>query len=412
MDPATGLLIGGLGSSLLGGLFGSSSASKQAKAELQAARENREYATTQYGLGALQQMLDAYGAEGLNRWLLTAPRELRDQILGVKAASPSFTREQQQTLDEINRKLALPVSTASRNPALRGATRGGYITAEEKRALEAQRDALVQAAGGRAGKAGILNEDALRNAGPGMVAKYGALADDAAGLRLGNLSRFDADTSGLDRMARDTIAYANRMGQGEEARIRRDSERALKNSNRAATAALMSRGLGASSALTDAYRGNAESNQRATDDALGGLADRRILMGTNLRTGRLGLATNRAGARTAMDIGGQDTERGLRLGGLNYEQAAQSGSNYASLLGNRSSSFFPSSSPSAAAYGSLAGSLVGLGSPMAGYGLQSLLGGVGGGGNGGGVNTGLNSLMGGQLNNQQLQAYLAQYATS
>lgn len=404
----------GAGTSLIGGLFGASSASKQAKAQGQQAKDTRDYAEKQFGIGSLGQLAAMLGPEGIQRWLAQTDPALVQRLVRQDAKNPTFDAQQQARYEEIGRQLQLPVvstATGQTPGAIVGRVLGSSrtITPQQRAALEAERSALTSAAGGQVGKTGI-DLEALKAMGPGLVGKYRQEATDTEAQGAQNLGRFDAGTYSLGRMASDIERGASNFGRQQEDRIRRDSATSLANNNALATSSLMGRGLGASTALTGALRGNATSNLNSTNDALGSLGDQQIRLRTGLAQNRLGLYQGRDAGRNALMLGGQDTARGQRMGALNVEQAALIGSDPSRQLGSMAPSFFSGASPSGQYLGVLGGSLAGAGSQAFGYGLGGLFGGSGGSG-GGGLNTGLNSLTSGGMSNAQLQALLAQYAT-
>lgn len=405
--------VGGLGS-IVGGLLGASSASKQAKAQLAADKAKMDYAEKQFGTGSLGQLAAMLGPEGVQRWLAQTDPALVQRLVRQNAANPTFTAEQQARVEAIDRELQKPTyqtATGSSPGAIAARISGpsGQITAQQRAALEAEKQALWSAAGGKVGKTGI-DLEALKAMGPGLVGKYRQEAADTEAQGAQNLGRFDAGTYSLGRMASDIERGASNFGRQQEDRIRRDSATSLANNNALATSSLMGRGLGASTALTGALRGNATSNLNSTNDALGSLGDQQIRLRTGLAQNRLGLYQGRDAGRNALMLGGQDTARGQRMGALNVEQAALIGSDPSRQLGSMAPSFFSGASPSGQYLGVLGGSLAGAGSQAFGYGLGGLFGGSGGSG-GGGLNTGLNSLTSGGMSNAQLQALLAQYAT-
>lgn len=384
----------GAASSLLGGLFGSSGASKQAAAELQSGREARAFAQDQYGRGQLGQLAAYYGSSAPDIAKAFLSREQYDQLVGVPAKAANFSPEEQRRVAEIQAKLKLPTATTSRNPFTRAvaASRGGQtVTAQERAALQAELDALMAKSGGSPGKAGSMDTEAIKALGPGLIAQYSDLAKSQQGINARSLAEYDQGTSRLGSLARNIETMAAKYGKGREQTIRQDSQESLDNSNRLATASLMSRGMGASTALTDAYRGNARTNQRETQSALADLGDRQIGLQTGLAGQRLGLISGRQSGREALQSGQQNQNLSMQQGVLNLKNQSLTGSVMNPWLGQNVTSYFPSASPSGAAQSTLGGALGGLGSVGLGYGLMGLLS---GGGAGGGVNTGLNQLGG------------------
>ena len=367
--------IGGVGS-LLGGIFGASSASKQAKAALAADQAKMDYAERQFGTGSLGQLAALLGPDGIKRWLAQTDPALVKKLTREVAADPKFSASQQARYEELGRLLQKPVlatATGSTPAAIAARALGssGYITPEQKAAYQAERDALWSAAGGKVGKTGI-DLEALGALGPGLVGKYQQEATNTEAQGRQNLAGYDASTFNLGRMSRDIERSAAGYGQQQEARIRRDSAQSLANNNALSTASLMGRGLGASSLLTGALRGNAQANLNSTNDALGSLGDSQIRLRTGLAGNTLGLLSSRDSGRNAIMLGGQDAARGQRMGALNVEQAAIVGSDPSRQLGSMAPTFFSGASPSGQYLGALGGALSGVSSPLLGYGLYGM----------------------------------------
>ena len=80
--------------------------------------------------------------------------------------------------------------------------------------------------------------------------------------------------------------------------------------------------MGASTALTDAYRGNARTNQRELDSSLSDLGDRQIGLKTGLMGQRLGLLSSRQGGRESMQAGQNDQNLSLQQGRSTFEPVA------------------------------------------------------------------------------------------
>lgn len=369
MSMLGGLL--GVGGSLLGGLLGASSASKQARAQQAAAQANREYDEKLYGqnlLGRLRTLLGPEEGLAVARQLL--PKAQYESLVGRAATSPTFGPEQQARVASIDREIE---DVTRRSAALTGTNR----TSAQRRieALRRQREGLVREAGGDPGVAGSMDMEALRGGGPGLLSGYDTLTSDFAKAGRENERRYGAETTRLGQLARDIEAQAGRFGTQERARIKRDSADALENANRAAAVAAQRKGMGASSMLTDAMRGNAEGISRSTQDALGSLGDRQIALRTGLAGNTLGLLSQRSQGASGLSLGMQDRDMQLRQGGLNTRLGILTSGAMDPRSGVNSSTYFPSASPTASGLGSLAGSLAGIFSPLMGYGLGSLMGG-------------------------------------
>ena len=360
---------------LIGTVVSALSASKKAKADKDSSEAALRFKEGKFDRAKLDHMIAYYGAsDGIRRFKAMAGPEISNRVFGVKASNPAFSQAQQTNYDRIMAELAKPVS----DTRIRGTPQdSARITSAQKKALEAERDALVMAAGGRAGVTGEVDESALMQSGPGLLQKYTTLADQAKGTGEGNIRRYDADTFGLMRKAKDIERTADQYGVQERERINRNSAEALANADGKAQAALMSRGMGASSVLTDALGANARQNQYAKEDALGDLGDRQIRLKTGLQQGTLGVQSARGDGRMGMLTGQQGQDLGLRMGVLNTEQSALTGRVMNPWLDDNPLPYFSNASPAGSAMGVAGPALAGFGSTMFGYGL-------GGGGGGGG----------------------------
>lgn len=197
-----------------------------------------------------------------------------------------------------------------------------------------------------AGQPGLLNLADFQALGPGYVEKYNQLADSSDAMGKGTLGNYDQQTGLLDRQARQLTASTQSYGRQEEAKIRRDADRALTGANRATQRRLQSSGLFNSTIGTQAIGANARGINESTADALGQIGDRRLGLVTGLEGQRLNLANQRAGGRTTLDLGLQERGIGLRQGALGTEIAATTNASQNPWLGKDLSGFVPSQSPS------------------------------------------------------------------
>lgn len=359
----------GMGIGAVAGIFGSAIEAQGqrniANAEIRAGKEARGFIDEKYELGKLNNLVNQYGGvEGIKRYKATSSKDAQDAIFGHAATAGGFTDANKKEFDQVEREIA----TLRSSPA----GKMGVGTARDRlnarlAELQARRQELLKASGGDPGRKAAVDEAAMSQVGPGILSRYQQEAASADQTGNANLGRYDATTGDLNAQAQGIELGAQRFGQQRVERVKRDSERSLKATNRQATSALLGRGIGAGSAMTDALAGNAEQNQRATNDALGDIEDKQIGLRTGLQTGRLGLMSSRAGGRDAMMLGGQDTSRSLRVGALNAEQNALGGNVMNPWLGQSSSQYFPAASPSGAAMSSFGNSMGRAGSALAGY---------------------------------------------
>ena len=238
-----GALIGCVAAgSLLGGLFGASAASKQAKAELQAGR-GRGPLPRGVRQGQIGNLAAFYGTSR-RRW----PRRIcpgrirgpvRCAVQGRQLRKPSSGGWRKST-----HSFKLPNATTSKNPITRAvsASAGGKtLTAQQRAALQAERDALVAKSGGSPGKAGSMDLEAIKGMGPGLIAQYEAMGKQQKGVNAQMLNQYDAGTNRLGSLARSIETAAAQYGRAAKKTIRQDAQESLNNANGLATASLMSR---------------------------------------------------------------------------------------------------------------------------------------------------------------------------
>lgn len=289
MDPITGLAIGGVASSLLGGIFGSSSASKAAAAEQAATQKALDMKVQQDALAQFRADLAYYGKDAAVQRLKANYGADATKYLGEKAADPTFNDQQRARVSELDQIIAsggrvadsglagaLPWSNANKTQNTATAV------AERLKSAKAERDALVKAAGGRVGSTGLLNLDEVQD-GPGLIQQLKGISGEREALNNSLL----ADAGDIETMI---AGY----GKGQEERIRRDSERSLTGSNRLARAALMGRGLGAGTSYTGAIERNARSANESMGDQLSALGDRQIQMRSAAAGDKINLRSNLA----------------------------------------------------------------------------------------------------------------------
>lgn len=359
----------GAAGSLLGGLLGGNAASKQAAAELQAGRENRqwtqdtadEYNLRRYSLLA-PEMIDSF--------LASLPAARRDALIGRGAKDGTITPDQQRRLEELNGQISRAQAT--------GTTRNtrGRPNPELDR-LTSERDAIMSLTRGDPGVAGRIDLNALRAAsGSGLLSQFDTIAGDYKKSARGVLGSYDAGTQGLLASQLENENLAKMYGAGEEKRIRQDAADRLKEANRLLTSNLLSRGLGSSSTLANGLAQNVEQSGRGVDASLADLNNRKIGLMTGLGSQRTNLLASRYGGRTPLLSDANQQATNLRIGGLN----ARIGLLDDPLVGHVASSRLPGVSSSAAGQSVFANALTGASSPLMGAGLYGLLNGGGGGG--------------------------------
>jgi len=356
MDPITGLAIGGVASTLLGGLFGSSSASKAAAAEQAAAREARQLKVDKDAESQFFADVAMYGKNAAIQRFQARYGPNAAKYLGESAADPNFNDQQRARVAELDKIIAdggrvsisgpsgaLPWSRANQNQ------NSTQAAAERLKSAKAERDALVKAAGGRVGTTGSINVNAVQD-GPGFIQRMEQFA-----------TQRDADSAGLVADAKGIENSLDAYGAHEEARIRRDSATALTGANRLARASLMGRGFGAGTAMTGAIERNARSINESMGDQLGTLADNKIRLKAaaqgdtlNLRRGLL------------------DQQYQFRMQPLNTELQYATGAIQNPWQGVNTTQYVSAASPSAAAGATWGNLLAGVGGQAANLGMLGL----------------------------------------
>ena len=354
MDPITGLAIGGVASTLLGGLFGSSSASKAAAAEQAAAREARQLKVDKDAESQFFADVAMYGKNAAIQRFQARYGPNAVKYIGERAADPTFNDQQRARVAELDQIIAnggriyaggsvLPWSNNNRT------RNSNQATAERLKSAKAERDALVKAAGGRVGTTGSINVNAVQD-GPGFIQRMEQFA-----------TQRDADSAGLVADAKGIENSLDAYGAHEEARIRRDSATALTGANRLARASLMGRGFGAGTAMTGAIERNARSINESMGDQLGTLADNKIRLKAaaqgdtlNLRRGLL------------------DQQYQFRMQPLNTELQYATGAIQNPWQGVNTTQYVSAASPSAAAGATWGNLLAGVGGQAANLGMLGL----------------------------------------
>ena len=354
MDPITGLAIGGVASTLLGGLFGSSSASKAAASEQAAAREARQLKVDKDAESQFFADVAMYGKNAAIQRFQARYGPNAVKYIGERAADPTFNDQQRARVAELDQIIAnggriyaggsvLPWSNNNRT------RNSNQATAERLKSAKAERDALVKAAGGRVGTTGSINVNAVQD-GPGFIQRMEQFA-----------TQRDADSAGLVADAKGIENSLDAYGAHEEARIRRDSATALTGANRLARASLMGRGFGAGTAMTGAIERNARSINESMGDQLGTLADNKIRLKAaaqgdtlNLRRGLL------------------DQQYQFRMQPLNTELQYATGAIQNPWQGVNTTQYVSAASPSAAAGATWGNLLAGVGGQAANLGMLGL----------------------------------------
>lgn len=236
------------------------------------------------------------------------------RILGQDAADPNFNDQQRARVAELDQLIAnggrvtadsqgrsyLPWSNANKTQ------NSAASVAERLKSAQAERDALVKAAGGKVGQTGLIDKKYLQGLGPSIVDRQNTMVKEQEQKYAG----LSADARGIQ----DMIA---RYGEGEKDRIYRDSERDLTGLNRTSKAALMAKGLGAGSAMTGALTKNTLAVGESRGDQLSALGDRQIQMQSAAASDKLNLDRSLADSIYGFKVQPINTELSLATGAQN-----------------------------------------------------------------------------------------------
>jgi hypothetical protein len=359
-------LIGG-GASILGGLLGSSSASKQANAQIEADKQARELYDdeTLKGMARSAQAFYGSGAEDYLRSALGSEQYAR--LFGTPATSASFGDSDRARIAEIDSEIKRLAQV--RGVAQAGTNRQKY--ADQVNALNQERQSLMAKAGGKPGTTGILDTNAFRqyaSANPGYLDQMRTISADEEGRGNSLLGTFDADSMRLAGMGNDIANSTKGYGEQERKRIALQRDRMLTGLNRMTESKMIGSGLNNSTLMTQALQGNTRQVQESADNAFGNLNDRQIQMLAQIQGQNLANEYQRSSQGTALRSGLLDRNLSLRTSPLQAQMDLTTSGLMNPYLG-RDTRFSQGASASGAAQGVLANSLAGVGSTFLGYGL-------------------------------------------
>lgn len=359
--------IGAIGS-IAGGLLGASGARSAANAERAAANDNRVFTQGQAAEEAMRDLILRYGpTEGLAKFKALYPKDQVDRVLGKAADPGGMSAQDQDRVSQIDSEIASLTGNGRR--------RSGRNTQDSARiqGLQQERQGIVDRSKGTPEIKGLYTEDQLKAMGPGLGEQFDTLAKEGDAAGRGALAQYDQGTKTLLGRSGAIERDVRRFGQGQEARLRRDAEDARTNLNRTATAALLGSGMGAGSALTDAYAANDKQVNRSLNDSLADLGDRQIGLRTQTAANTVGLLGQRESGRSNMLLGNIDRTLSGKTNALNVRMGGLNSGIYTPFGGRNNSSFFSPASSSAATQQALGSSLAGVGAPLLGAGLSQYL---------------------------------------
>lgn len=368
--PVVGGLLG-LGGGLLSA-SGAKSAANQQNAAMQQALQQ------QLSEGGNSQALLArllYGGQGGDAFLKDLLPANRYQELFGRAstgAQPLSDADQRQLQDLTARRDRLQTQQSRQSRPHGNNYAGGSRSNPELDNLNSQIAALTQRAGGDPGVAGRFAPST--DTGGGLLGQFDTLAQNFGKQGDQTLRGYDATTQKLlgDYMGLED--QAKQYGAGQESRIRRDAAQQEVAANRRASSALSARGVGNSTLYNNAATGNSRAINQDAQDRIMNLNDSQIQFLTQLGQGRIGLAGQRAGGRTALDVANQDRNYGLQTNKLNTQLGT-----LGPLMGATGNTNFAQYAPTASGGGNFAQSfgntLAGLGGATMGGAFDSLFSG-------------------------------------
>jgi hypothetical protein len=352
----------GLGSSLIGGLLGSSGARSQAQAELAAQRENRDFTQREGVRGYGQTLLNMLGSQEAERYLRS--NGYGEQAFGRPARAAGFTADQQAQLADLERQIAAEQGGVTRNnrgranPKLDGLIR--------------ERDALLAVTGGDPGTQGLFNLEDFRGAGPGVMDQMQELARKYQGMGNNNLDQYDATTGQLLRGARSIEQSARGYGEGERKRVVNEADKALTSANRMAEAKLIGRGMGSGTLLTGAIGSNTKAITEAKNNALSSIGDKQIALQTGLQGQTLNTLAQRSAGRVPMVT--DNLNRSLMLDQAPIDMKSQLFTGgIANFWNGKDTRFMSGVSPSGAGMSSFGNLLSTMGGQAGNYGMLGLM---------------------------------------
>jgi hypothetical protein len=346
-----GAVIGGVGSAVAANSAKKSSASEQ------------RFLQEQLTQGMFRRVLTALGPAEARKWAqANLPRQQYEQIFGRAATSASFTPEQQQRLATVNSRIT-ELSRARGSGVLRD---GSRQSAEELRALQAEREALMRASGGDPGMEGTFNNAGIDAADRGYVGRLDDLATEYKGIGRETQGQFDSESRRLLGESRGIEAQARGYGEQERRRIDRDYDRSLTSANKASSARLRAAGFAESTLGANQAAANSRYLGEARENALGSLYDRQLQFGTGLRQNTLGLDAQRSGAGTQLAAGIQDRNLNLASNAANVRASALTGADFNPFLSVPTNNLFSGASPGGSFAQSLGGTMAGIGGQMIG----------------------------------------------
>lgn len=375
IDPITGLAIAGIGSSLLGGIFGSRAASGQAAADRQAAEDARNFQSNRNVYAQLSALTAAMGPQAARQYLqgVLSPQEFQT-IFGRQATAGTLSDRDQSMLAWYNDRL-----DALRNP------RNGIVGGSQNMIadLERRRDELQRKLVGDPGQAPGIDLAAFDAMGPGYISELQGLTDRFDRLGSERMRQFETHADRISADAAGTESLLKGYLNQEEADARRDADRSLKGSNRLLESRLVARGLGGSSTHTRALSDNSRAHQESLASTLGGIGTRRVGTLAGLRQAKTGLDTSLLGTRTNLAGALDQQSMALNQAPLQLKANLLSSPVMSPWLGVDATRYFSTASPSAAGMASIGNSLSAFGGQASNMGMLSMLYGQGSRGGGG-----------------------------
>lgn len=357
----------------IGSILGAVGAQKSAKAQVKAAEDSRRLYDDKTLEGIYRQALSFYGPAAENYLRAALPKESADRLFGVPAGNAQFTDAQRARVAAIDDQIAALSRVGPAGPAQ------STKYAQQRMALQKERDDLIAAAGGSAGKTGLIDPAAMRAYAannPGFLQQMNALAGTQEGLGQSMLDAFGAESQQLAGEDAAASRDVQRYGEQERKRIKLTSDRALTGLNRATESRLRAGGLNDSTLMTGALTNNQRSVQEGAENAYGNVSDRQMALLNSIQQAALNRKYARAGQGTALRSSVLDRNAQFRQAPIAAQYQLAGSAAFNPYLGVSTSQFYPGVSPGGAMASSFGNTLAGAGGALIGYGLQTDSGGA------------------------------------
>jgi hypothetical protein len=318
MDPLIGATLIGAGGSLLGGLFGANSQSKQNAVS----REQIALTEAAKAQDYLQNLAMLYGPQRAREMFKARyGNDQYEQMFGRSGTAPSSAEQARiRTLEDQRRTLmsggTLGANNRSVSPAsglARTRPAAGTPGSDRAKALadiDAELNTLRTGGAGNKGKTTESDFDKMFGDAT-LLEQYKGLLPKAQQQGKDLLSQFDTDSGKAMSMADLLAAEADQYGQRRINQVDVDAGRQLVGLNRGSVAQMAASGVGSGSLFNQATRGNTQNVMETAQRSKDALEDQRLGLKLNLGQQRVGMAQQNAGTRLGIQGANIDRESNL-----------------------------------------------------------------------------------------------------